>query len=541
MGQSSHSDNLPGVSPFHRLHLLVNFHIGADPERLISAGRLVSALFAALAIYLDPTRPARSLNEAHLVLSAYVVFSLLLMLCPPRRPLAHPVHLLSHAVDVLALGTLVYLTDELDSPFFPFVPFILLATTMRWGMRGAVLGAIVMEGMMIAVGWRDLTDGDSELNLVIMRSAYFLVAAAMLGYFGAYRARSGQRFAQLASWSAAPVSMDERAWLHDLLDHASRLLGAPRLILTWQDRGDPVGRAALFGPEGLALLPLPDGTGRAGIAAILQSAGWAMPAPREMRSAPFVGTRNKGRLHVLDIRHGHEDDASLARITAQRIGDELERFALTHAIAESARDQERVRLARDLHDSVLQDLTAATLKLKAVAAGLPPAARGTLQAVSALMAAQQRRIRLFVEDGRKLAALRPLSASLSQNVNELCDQWGCDIGLTVTPPDMEATARVHRELAQLLSEATANAVRHGGATRLNVELSRIDHGLSLCIADNGCGMIVGESDDPPRPRSLRTRVEDMDGSLAITRYAPGLALRIEMPLPEMSEPGMPAS
>ncbi|MFA7604895.1 MAG: histidine kinase [Novosphingobium sp.] len=509
-------------------------HVGADPERLISAGRLVSALFAALAIYLDPTRPARSLSEAHMVLGAYVLFSLLLlMLHPPRRPLAHPVHLLSHGVDVLAMATLVYLTDELDSPFFPFVPFILLVTTLRWGMRGAVLGAVAMEIMMITVGWQDLTDGDSELNLVIMRSAYFLVAAGMLGYFGAYRTRSGQRFAQLASWSAMPASMDERAWLHDLLDHASRLLGAARLILVWQDRDDPHGRAALFGPDGLGLQALPAPAERIGIGTIAQAAGWPVPAMREVRSAPFAGTRSKGRLYVLDAHTGREDDAALARITALRVGDELERFALTQAIVESARDQERVRLARDLHDSVLQDLTAATLTLKTAAVSVPPSARSSLQAVSAMMVAQQRRIRLFVEDSRApdMAAIRHLSTSLSQNVNDLCDQWGCDIGLTVTPPDMEAPAIVHRELAQLLSEATANAVRHGGATRLNVELNRIGHGLSLSIAGNGCSMIAGESDVPPWPRSLLARVEDMDGSLAITRYAPGLALRIEVPLP----------
>ncbi|WP_150291519.1 histidine kinase [Sphingobium estronivorans] len=517
----------------NRLRLAAKIHLGADPERLISAGRLVSALFAALAIYLDPTRPARSLDEAHLVLGAYILFSLLLIPRPLRRSLAHPLHLLSHGVDVLALGTLVFLTDELDSPFFPFVPFILLATTLRWGMRGAVLGAVAMEIMMIIVGWQDLTDGDSELNVVIMRSAYFLVAAAMLGYFGAYRARSGQRFAQLASWSAMPASMDERAWLHDMLDHAARLLGAGRLILLWQDRADPYGRAALYGPDGLILLPLSSAAERTGIGGIAQAAGWPVPAMRDIRSAPFAGTRGKGRLYVLDAPGRREDDAALARITAQRIGDELERFALTQAIAESARDQERVRLARDLHDSVLQDLTAATLTLKAAAAAVPPSARPSLQAVSAMMAAQQQRIRLFVEGSRApdMAAVRHLSASLSQNVNDLCDQWGCDIGLTVTPPDMEAPALVHRELAQLLSEATANAVRHGGATRLNVELSRIGHGLSLCIADNGCGMVAGDNDDPSRPRSLLARVEDMDGSLAITRYAPGLALRIEVPLP----------
>ena len=541
-----------------RLRLLAKQYIGADPEWLISNGRLVSALFAALAIYLDPTQPAKSLSDAHIVLAAYVAFSLFLTLRPLRKPLGSPAHLLTHGLDVLALGLLVYLTDELDSPFFPFVPFILLATTMRWGMRGAVLGALTMEMMMIAVGWGDLTDGDSELNVVIMRSAYFLIAAAMLGYFGAYRARSSHRLGQLASWSAAPASLDEPEWLQDMLSHASSVLGASQLVLVWHDRDEPKGQLAMFGPAGLSVADdpgrpfwearwhgpgpalLPPRAERSELEMIVAATGWQDLAASldSCHSASFCGLRYAGRLHVLDAQYRHEDAASLARITALRIGHELERFALTQAIAESARDQERVRLARDLHDSVLQDLTAARLKLKAAAMAVPGPAQQSLQAVGALMVEQQRRIRLFVERSRKpdIASLRHLSASLSQNVNDLCDQWGCDIDLRIDPPGMEAPATVHRELAQLLSEATANAVRHGGATRLQVELSRIAHGLSLSIADNGCGIIAGESCAPPWPRSLYARVEDMDGSLAITRYAPGLALRIEVPLAMADRP-----
>ncbi|WP_313807403.1 histidine kinase [Sphingobium sp.] len=485
------------------------------------------------------------------MLGAYVGFSLSLTIFRPGRSLASPAHLITHSIDILALALLVYLTDELDSPFFPFVPFILLATTMRWGMRGAVLGALAMEVMMIAVGWQDLTDGDSELNLVIMRSAYFLVAAAMLGYFGAYRARSSQRFAQLASWAVAPASLNEPEWLRDVLHHASGLLEASRLLLVWHDREKPEGMAALFGPEGLRIAgglgpafwqeraanlvndDLPGRIERSEFEAIALATGGPVRHDGHLCSASFEGMRNRGRLYVLDLRYRQEDAASLVRIIARRIGQELERLALTQAIAESARDQERVRLSRDLHDSVLQDLTAAALKLKAAMTHVPAEARGALQGVNALMIEQQRRIRLFVESSRRtdVFTVRHLSSTLSQNVNNLCDQWGCDIGLTIDPPDLEAPALVHRELVQLLSEATANAVRHGGATRLQVDLSKVEQGLTVAISDNGCGMAVGEADDQTRPRSIRARVEDMDGSLAITRYAPGLAMRIEVPLP----------
>lgn len=544
-----HRPSTPAASRWHS-RLWRGLRIETDPERLISTGRLVAALFAALAIYLDPTRPSGLLGEAHVVLGAYLAFALWLRLASPRWPLTSGLHVIHHGVDVLALTLLVYFTGELASPFFPFLPFILLATTMRRGIKGAVLGAVAMEIMLVAVGWQDLQDGESELNVVIMRSAYFLIAAAMLGYFGASLTRSSHRFAQLAAWSFAPASADREAWLRDMLDHASRLLGAERLLLLWHDQDG--GTVALREPDGLRLRDISDPAfwqARAGglaqddlsrrtemseLQAIAAAAGWGLlsPAPAEVRSAPFNSSSSAGRLFVIDARDLHEDAKHLTKITAERIGHELERLALVQAIADNARDQERVRLARDLHDSVLQELTAASLKLKMVGAAIPEKARDPLNSVSRMMIEQQRKIRLFVENSRNLESVPPqmLSSSLARSVNALCDQWGCEIALSVMPPDMEAPGTISGELTQLLREATANAVRHGGATRLMVELQRQEKGLKMVIADNGCGMTVPEAETPNWPRSLHERIRDMNGNLSIDRYTPGLAMTIEVPL-----------
>ncbi|NIJ16040.1 sensor histidine kinase [Sphingobium vermicomposti] len=527
--------------------------VSPSPERLISTGRLVAVLFAALAIFLDPTRPAGFLNEAHYLLAVYLAFSLSLVIAPPSWPFGSSLHLISHGVDVLALAALVYLTDELSSPFFPFLPFILLATTLRWGILGAVIGALAMEALLLAIGWGDLWDGDSELNVFIMRSAYFLVAAAMLGYFGACRASNSKRFAQLASWSFAPATTDAQVWLTDLLGHASGLLRAERLVLIWQDKKGASGSVALWGPEGLRYSAIEDPSfwrthaaslvqnplSRKKEVAQLQAIGAALQWPNliidaaMVRSAHFAGATAVGRLYVVDANNRHEDAQHLTQITALRIGHELERLALIRAVADKARDQERVRLTRDLHDSVLQELTAASLKLKAARAAMPEEAREPLNGVSHIMAEQQRRIRLFVENSRTRESLplRDLSLLLAERADELSDQWGCDIALSVQPPDMEAPGSLHRELTQLLNEATANAVRHGGATRLAVELQQQDKGLCLTIVDNGCGRVPSADDEPTWPRSLRARVRDMGGRLAITRYAPGLAMKIEVPLP----------
>lgn len=96
-----------------------NILLASNPEALISLGRLVTALFAVLAVYLDPTQPAPFLVKSQVTLGLYVVFSLLLVIFPVRKSLDSPVHLGVHFIDVAILGFLTFLTNELSSPFFP--------------------------------------------------------------------------------------------------------------------------------------------------------------------------------------------------------------------------------------------------------------------------------------------------------------------------------------------------------------------------------------------------------------------------------------
>src|SRR3546814_20592741 len=97
---------------------------------------------------------------------------------------------------------------------------------------------------------------------------------------------------------------------------------------------------------------------------------------------------------------------------------------------------------------------------------------------------------------------------------------------------MEVPCWIVHEISQIISEATANAVRHGGATHVCVTLTRSRGELEFCISDNGSGMQKAGS--PRRPQSLTARVDDLGGRLTIRRFAPGLDLRIDLPLePEL--------
>src|SRR3546814_8942003 len=103
---------------------------------------------------------------------------------------------------------------------------------------------------------------------------------------------------------------------------------------------------------------------------------------------------------------------------------------------------------------------------------------------------QQRRIRKCVEDRRSSEGdfKKTLSPELSYFVAFLRKEWDCQIDLVLDPPDMEVPCWIVHEISQIISEATANAVRHGGATHVCVTLTRSRGELEFCISDNGSGM-----------------------------------------------------
>lgn len=531
-----------------------NLLLSIDPQTLIGLTRLITSLFALIAIYLDPTKPSYLAAETRVALGLYLLFSFWLAVRPLQRRIDDPVHLLTHGIDLLVIGGLALLSDELSSPFCTFLPFILLVATVRWGLWGAVAAAVAVELVLIIVGWPDLGDGDSELNTLIMRSTYYLVAAVMLGYFGASRDLSRDRLERLAAWPTGLLSADSALWLGSLLHHAADVLGDPQLMIFWQDHEKPAGMVAVWRSGELRIAQIADPGLWASIdAELLHPAGATATARRvsdllchvrqaapqlsltgplrRAYSAPFTGIRFRGELFVINPTCYHEEGTSLTAIIAARVATELERLALMGDVAQSARAEERSRLARDLHDSILQDLTAVSLRLKATMAHVPEQAKEGLALVNSVILDQQRRIRHYVEHVQ-LAQDEDdsLETTLRQCALSLRQQWNCDIRLEVEPQQLVLPGPMVLEITKLLAEATANAVKHGGATQLKLAAALRDQELHLRIADNGSGIADTAPGICSPPGSLAARVADLRGKLTITHTAPGLAMLINLPV-----------
>ncbi|HSE86751.1 MAG TPA: CHASE domain-containing protein [Candidatus Binatia bacterium] len=207
--------------------------------------------------------------------------------------------------------------------------------------------------------------------------------------------------------------------------------------------------------------------------------------------------------------------------------------------------RERTRLARDLHDSVLQSLAVAGLNLEAAIQGLkvdPKVAREQLRGVQDLIVREQRELRSLIEE-LKLAALVPgemdfkIGYLLQQLAKTVEQQWHLRVELKMDGLDGQVPAPLAREIYQIIREGVVNAARHAHASVVEVDLKADDHNARVTVSDNGCGFpFRGHYDDAALtstglgPAIIKSRVASLGGALNIDSTESGARLEVTLPL-----------
>jgi signal transduction histidine kinase len=216
-------------------------------------------------------------------------------------------------------------------------------------------------------------------------------------------------------------------------------------------------------------------------------------------------------------------------------------IALTNArLSERNRElsvlEERSRLARDLHDAVSQKLFSlrARARAAAVLAGREPgrdAARAAaeMEAVAALGAEAHAELRAVI-DG--LAPPDLGEAGLAESLRRYAVLAGRAHGVTVRYAAAELPTLAEGQdaaLYRVAQEALHNALRHSGAARISVTLSRTPRRVILEVTDDGSGFAPGAPDGLGFA-SMRGRAAAAGGTLTI-RSAPGAGTTIKLAVP----------
>ena len=232
----------------------------------------------------------------------------------------------------------------------------------------------------------------------------------------------------------------------------------------------------------------------------------------------------------------------LTEIIAARAGIEVDRLAIQRQNEEAIAARERMRLTRDLHDGVLQSLTAGALQLNLAEKALDQDRRSRLELVKQLLAKEQRRIREFVDDilPKPRAEKITVGRDLRRQLQETARFWNCTASLSVAPPDAKIPQPLALQLSLMLSEAVANAARHGGASNIDVVMEKVDGNLVIKVCDDGKGFANRPTTQDSQQEvvtpniavaSLSERVQTLGGSLSISSRPKGAELAIRFPLP----------
>ncbi len=241
----------------------------------------------------------------------------------------------------------------------------------------------------------------------------------------------------------------------------------------------------------------------------------------------------EGWLILENIPELSGDYIDLGRELGRAAGSMLDRSALVSAIEQSVAAQTRLSLARDVHDGIVQFLAGASFRVEAIARAARSGSKveADLTELKRLLVEEQTEIRSFVSALRRDRAveldevvedLRALAVRLSQ-------QWSIDCTISTAAKEAAIPIRLHLDLQQLLREAVANAVRHGSADRVAVDLAVDGDWLRLDVSDNGTGFVVNGG-SLVEPWSLKERVDRANGSLALVSKPGRTDISISLPL-----------
>jgi signal transduction histidine kinase len=217
----------------------------------------------------------------------------------------------------------------------------------------------------------------------------------------------------------------------------------------------------------------------------------------------------------------------LASILAMLYGTTREIAAFQGAVAQAAVLEERRRFARDLHDGVAQELAFIASQIR-WSRTRPPGEDEMNQIMESVE-------RALDESRGAIAALKrpvdePLESALAHTAEDVAERLGGRLELHMQ--DGVQLPEAWREaLTRIVREAVANAIRHGHARTIKVELNGSDGRVALRVSDDGAGF------DPSQPHpnrfgltSMRERAESLGGTFTLTSE-PGKGTSVEVQVP----------
>jgi len=235
-----------------------------------------------------------------------------------------------------------------------------------------------------------------------------------------------------------------------------------------------------------------------------------------------------GRLILLDPKVGRSD--TFIRTFEMLLSHLLPAVAGVcdlQALRRRAAAHERARLARELHDGVVQDLLNVDMELELLRRRVDPdmlTLREDLARVQEQVRSQVSSLRTLVQDARSRDGnASRLPALLAEIVHRFGRESGISADYRSTVDDLHLPARVCGEIVRIVQEALVNVRRHSGARHVTVEFGGGPEDLTLGIQDDGRGFVA------PQPAIMTERVQAIGGTVNVLALDRGARVEVRLP------------
>jgi signal transduction histidine kinase len=230
------------------------------------------------------------------------------------------------------------------------------------------------------------------------------------------------------------------------------------------------------------------------------------------------------------------------RRAEQELRESHEQLRALSVYLQTVREEERTRIAREVHDELGQALTSCKLDLSWLAGRLPKSQKPLIDKARALTAHMDSTIRTV----RRIATeLRPgildhlgLGAALEWQANEFQTRTGIRCEVRIDLGEQTLPAETSTSFFRIFQETLTNVIRHAGATHVVVHLKEEGERIIMEVKDNGRGISEGEIANPKSLGLLgmKERAALMGGEFKIAGARQGHGTRVTVAIPLKHSP-----
>lgn len=480
---------------------------------LISTIRLTLAATALLLFFIDPSEPGRYIRATYIVLSLYTIYSASVLSVSLRRSDLIPTQYM-HWFDMVWYLALISLSSSTNSIFFNFFFFAILVASFGWGYTAGLRLTLVSGVLFTVLGVLTAPpQPEFELNRLMLRSIQLLVLGFLISRWGGFRINLRNRLQLLRNvtlFSNPRFGIDRtiNAVLESLrafYDADSTLLLVPaqdeggsfQIYRIRRDSQVTGASPAVIGAEAAALFLLPspyhavihhkDGQGQTlffdlntrqflpGDSGISDRVASALETTNYLSVPVRNHDEPNGRLYVCGGALRFDNSAvDFVIQLMNHITPLMENIRLVDTLASDAAEQERQRIARDIHDSVIQPYVGLQLGIAALAQKLRGGNTDILDNVEELLNLTNQEL---IERRRYVWGLRAgeerrdvLLPAIERFVTRFASVTGINVDVKARGK-VEVNDRLAAELFQIVAEGLSNVRRHALCNEARVEIA----------------------------------------------------------------------